>query len=156
MVSPSLTVSPQECLGKVCHCMISHTPFLLLQRGLLGEGEADQLAVHVWLTHQQGEQFPRWSSNLSENRYQWLTRLDLLLLHLVVCQFVQPPHRLLGELQILVKSGVIHLKGVSHEIFRVLFWLLWISLGLYKNLWLFLFFFVEPLILYLPLKFRHG
>ncbi len=27
-----------------------------------------------------------------------------------------------------------HLKGVSPEIFRVLFWHVWIDLGLYKNL----------------------
>ncbi len=48
------------------------------------------------------------------------------------------------------------LKGVCHEIFWVLFLHVWIDLGLYKNLWLFLFFSVEPLILYLRLKFRHG
>jgi hypothetical protein len=48
------------------------------------------------------------------------------------------------------------LKGVSHEIFRVLFWHVWIDLGLYKNFWLFLIFSVEPLILYLHLKFRRG
>ncbi len=48
------------------------------------------------------------------------------------------------------------LKGVCHEIFRVLFWHVWIDLGLYKNLWLFLIFSVEPLILYLRLKFRCG
>ncbi len=48
------------------------------------------------------------------------------------------------------------LKGVSHEIFRVLFWHIWIDLGLYKNLWLFLIFSVQPLILYLCLKFRCG
>jgi hypothetical protein len=47
-----------------------------------------------------------------------------------------------------------YLKGVSHEIFRALFWHVWIDLGLYKNLWLFLIFSVEPLILYLCLKFR--
>ncbi len=29
------------------------------------------------------------------------------------------------------------LKGVCHEIFRVLFWHVWIDLGMYKNLWLF-------------------
>jgi hypothetical protein len=45
-------------------------------------------------------------------------------------------------------------EGVSHEIFRVLFWHVGIDLGLYKNLWLFLIFSVEPLILYLHLKFR--
>jgi hypothetical protein len=48
------------------------------------------------------------------------------------------------------------LKGVCHEIFQVLFWHVWIDLGLYKNLWLFLIFSVEPLILYLRLKFRRG
>jgi hypothetical protein len=48
------------------------------------------------------------------------------------------------------------LKGVSHELFRVLFWHVWIDLGLYKNLWLFLIFSVEPLILYLHLKFRRS
>jgi hypothetical protein len=48
------------------------------------------------------------------------------------------------------------LKGVSHEIFRVLFWHVWIDLGLYKNLWLFLIFSVEPLILFLRLKFKRG
>ncbi len=46
------------------------------------------------------------------------------------------------------------LKGVSHEIFRALFWHVWIDLGLFKNLRLFLIFTVEPLILYLCLKFR--
>ncbi len=49
-----------------------------------------------------------------------------------------------------------HLKGVSHEIFRALFWHVWIDLGLNTNLWLFLIFSVEPLILYLRLKFRRG
>jgi hypothetical protein len=49
-----------------------------------------------------------------------------------------------------------NLKGVSHEILRVLFWIVWIDIGLYKNLWLFLFFSVEPVILYLHLKFRSG
>ncbi len=39
------------------------------------------------------------------------------------------------------------LKGVCHEIFWVFFWHVWIDLGLYKNLWLFLIFSVEPLIL---------
>jgi hypothetical protein len=38
------------------------------------------------------------------------------------------------------------LKGVSHEIW------IWIDLGLYKNLWLFLIFSIEPLILYLELN----
>jgi hypothetical protein len=42
-------------------------------------------------------------------------------------------------------------KGVSHEIFSALFLHVWIDLGLYKNLWLFLMFSVEPLILYLCL-----
>ncbi len=50
----------------------------------------------------------------------------------------------------------ITLKGVSHEIFRVLFWHVWIDLGLYKNLWLSLIFSVEPLILHLRLKFKRG
>jgi hypothetical protein len=50
----------------------------------------------------------------------------------------------------------ITLKRVCHEIFWVPFWHVWIELGLYKNLWLFLIFSVEPLILYLRLKFRHG
>ncbi len=48
------------------------------------------------------------------------------------------------------------LKGVSHEICRVLFWHVWIEPGLYKNLWVFLIFSVEPLILYLCLKFRRS
>ncbi len=48
------------------------------------------------------------------------------------------------------------LKGVCHEIFRVLFWHVWIDLGLYKNLWLFLIFSVEPLILYLRLMIIFG
>ncbi len=48
------------------------------------------------------------------------------------------------------------LKGVCHEIFWVLFWHVWIDLGLYKNLGLFLIFSVEPLILYLRLKCRRG
>ncbi len=48
------------------------------------------------------------------------------------------------------------LKGVSHEILRALFWHVWIDLGLCEKLWLFLIFSVEPLILYLRLKFRHG
>jgi hypothetical protein len=48
----------------------------------------------------------------------------------------------------------IALKGMSSEIFRALFWHVWIDLGLYKNLWLFLIFSVEPLILYLCLKFK--
>ncbi len=47
-------------------------------------------------------------------------------------------------------------KGVSHEIFRVFFWHVWIDLGLCKNLSLFLIFSVEPLILYLHLKFKCG
>ncbi len=38
------------------------------------------------------------------------------------------------------------LKEVCHEIFRVLFWHVWIDLGLYKNLWLFWISSVEPLI----------
>ncbi len=41
--------------------------------------------------------------------------------------------------------------GMCHEIFWVLFWHVWIDLGLYKNLWLFLIFSVEPLILCLCL-----
>ncbi len=49
-----------------------------------------------------------------------------------------------------------NLKGVCHEIVQVLFWHVWIDLGLYKNLWLFIIFSVEPLILYLHLKFRSG
>jgi hypothetical protein len=49
-----------------------------------------------------------------------------------------------------------NLKGVSHEILRVLFLIVWIDIGLYKNLWLFLIFSVEPVILYLRLKFRSG
>ncbi len=44
------------------------------------------------------------------------------------------------------------LKGVCHQIFWVLFWHVWLDLGLYKNL--FLVFSVEPLILYLCLKFK--
>jgi hypothetical protein len=62
-------------------------------------------------------------------------------------------HKELPSWLIIVK---IFLKGVSHEIIRVLFWHVWIDLGLYKNLWLFLIFSVEPLILYLRLKFRRG
>ncbi len=30
----------------------------------------------------------------------------------------------------------VSLKGVCHKIFGVLFWHVWIDLGLYKNLWL--------------------
>ncbi len=37
-------------------------------------------------------------------------------------------------------NSTIWLKGVSHEIFRVLFCYVGIDLGLYKNLWLFNFF----------------
>jgi hypothetical protein len=48
------------------------------------------------------------------------------------------------------------LKGVSHEIFRALFWHVWIDLALCKNLWMYKIFSVEPLILYLRLKFRCG
>jgi hypothetical protein len=39
------------------------------------------------------------------------------------------------------------LRGVCHKIFWVLFWHVWIDLGLYKNLWLFSIFSVEPRIL---------
>jgi hypothetical protein len=56
----------------------------------------------------------------------------------------------------LLKSNFAHknaiLKGVGHKISRVFFWHVWIDLGLYKNLRLFLFFSVEPLILYLRLS----
>ncbi len=48
------------------------------------------------------------------------------------------------------------LKGSVSWDFWVLSWHVWIDLGLYKNLWLFLIFSVEPLILYLRLKFRRG
>ncbi len=43
-----------------------------------------------------------------------------------------------GQLKFSLQVGALyHLKGVSHEIFRALFWHVWIDLGLYKNLWLF-------------------
>jgi hypothetical protein len=45
---------------------------------------------------------------------------------------------------------------VCYEIIQVLFWQVWIDLGLYKNFLLFLIFSVECLILYLRLKFRRG
>ncbi len=48
------------------------------------------------------------------------------------------------------------LKGSVSWDFWVLFWHVWIDLGLYKNLWLLSIFSVEPLILYLHLKFRRG
>jgi hypothetical protein len=47
------------------------------------------------------------------------------------------------------------LKGVFHKIFRVFFGVC-LEIGMYKNLWLFLIFSVEPLILYLQLKLRHD
>jgi hypothetical protein len=47
-------------------------------------------------------------------------------------------------------------KGCVSRDFWVLFWHVWIDLGLYKNLWLFINFSVEPLMLYICLRFRQG
>ncbi len=48
-------------------------------------------------------------------------------------------HRLCSQVLKLILNlhWTVPLKGVSHEIFKVLFWHVWIDLGLYKNLWLF-------------------
>ncbi len=40
-------------LGEVRRCTLSRTPLPILPRGLLGEGEAGQLSLHLRLPHQQ-------------------------------------------------------------------------------------------------------
>ncbi len=50
------------------------------------------------------------------------------------------------------KKNMHYLKGVFHEVFQDLFRHVRIDLGLYKNLWLFLIFSVEPLVLYFYVK----
>jgi hypothetical protein len=45
-------VSQPERLGEVRRRAISRTPLPILLRGLLGEGEAGKLSLHLWPTHQ--------------------------------------------------------------------------------------------------------
>jgi hypothetical protein len=49
----SVLMSSQHGLSEVRRHAISHTHLPLLLGGLLGEGEAGQLALQPWLTHQQ-------------------------------------------------------------------------------------------------------
>jgi hypothetical protein len=81
------------------------TPLPLLLGGLLGKGEAVQLALHLQPTYQQWECCLRWWSNRGENCYERPACPNSLLLHLLVPLFGQPPCWLLGEHQILVKNG---------------------------------------------------
>ncbi len=80
-------------------------PLLILLGGLLDEAEAGQLALRLWPTHQQWEHCQRWWKSCSENHYECLPHLKLLLLHLLGLQLVPPSCWLLRELQIHVRSG---------------------------------------------------
>ncbi len=81
-------------------------PFFLA--GLLVDGEANQLPLHITLTHPQWECYLRLSWNHSDHSYKCLACPDLLLLHLHVQQFGHPNGKLIWELQMLVKSGMNH------------------------------------------------
>jgi hypothetical protein len=100
-----------EHLSEISSHDIVRAPLQLLLGGLLGEGEAGQLALHPWLFHQQWDGCLRLSKNSSDYLYKRLACPDSLLLHLLVKQFDCPPSQLLWELQILVKSGMNRFMG---------------------------------------------
>ncbi len=89
-----LLVSPLESL------------LLLLQRCILCEDEASQLALHIQLTHQQWEHCSKWSRSYGDYQYDCLACSQSFLLHLLVKLLDRPPDRLLWELQILAKGGL--------------------------------------------------
>jgi hypothetical protein len=72
-------VSPPERLGKVHRRAISRTPLPILQRGLLGEGEAGKLSLCLRPTHQQCECCLKMVKKRRQNRYERLARLNSLL-----------------------------------------------------------------------------
>ncbi len=79
-----------EHLGEVCHCVISYIPIPALLEGLLSNGEAGQLVLHPWPTHQQWERCLRLSRNHGSHCCDHLAHPDSLLLHLLVHEVGQP------------------------------------------------------------------
>jgi hypothetical protein len=99
--------------GEVCHPAISHTPLPPASFRRPPGWERGQATCYFADS--------TWWRNCSENHYECLAHTNSLLLHLLVLQLVQKPCRLLGKLQILVKSGGTHLLS-PHEPERVSHW----------------------------------
>ncbi len=96
--------------------------------------------------------YHKWSNSIQKNTLIWKHPLVAK----VVIRSAIVENSIWATVCFFCHLARICLKGVSHEIFSVLFWHVWIDLGLYKNLWLFLIFSVEPRIFYLSFKFRCG
>ncbi len=102
----AVLVSPPERLGQVRHHEISHTPLQLLLGGLLCEGEAGPAPSFSSANSPHWEYCPRWSGSSGDHSHNHLAHSHLLLVDLLIWQIRHLPGQSLGELQILVKSGM--------------------------------------------------
>jgi hypothetical protein len=72
-------IPPKECLGDVRLHEIYHTTLLLLVRGLLVEGEANDLSLNPLLTHH--------SENIVQNGQRTTAIVATNTLHVLTCSF---------------------------------------------------------------------